>query len=314
MSADEPLPAPPGRLHRLARALPALALGTALAGFALQLALRDRVPLLRTAFYALPWPLIAGLALVAGAAFARRRAAAPAASGLLLGCAALVLWLPGAIGPGPVPARPGAKVWTAALWNTYRTTNPVALHALGAWDPDLVCVVEGPRERAALERAFPGRRVLACRWGLGLVVRAGIAARGVRPVDLGDAGRAARVELDLGGRSLLVVLVDLPSNPLRDRAPAFAALARELESSPGPALVLGDWNTPPASVHFQSLAERGLTDAFTAAGEGLRETWPWPLPLLALDQAWGRDLAFVRCQRRWRPVSDHRAVWVEWTF
>lgn len=314
MSADELPPALPGRLHRLARPFPALTLGTALLGAGLQLALRDRVPLLRTAFYALSWPLIAALALAAAAAFARRRAAAPAVGGLAVGGAALGLWLSGAIGPGPAPARPGAKVWTAALWNTYRATNPGALHALGAWDPDLLCVVEGPRERATLERAFPRHRVLACRWGLGLAVRAGIAARAVRPVDLGGAGRAARVELDLGGRTLLVVLVALPSNPLRDRAPAFAALARELAGTPGPALVLGDWNTPPASVHFQALAERGLTDAFSAAGEGLRETWPWPLPLLALDQAWGRGLGFVRCQRRWRPVSDHRAVWLEWTF
>lgn len=305
--------APPARLRaRLARGLPPVALGAAVLGVLLHLGPRDRLPVLRTVYYALPAPAIAALALLGGAGWVWRRRRGPGLAGLAFGAAAAGVWLPASLGPGPSPAPAGRRTWSVAMWNTARATDPAALEVLRAWDPDVVCLVESPRDVGSLAAALPGRRQVFQRQGLAVLVREGIGALGPTVlVHLRHVGRAARLHLDLEGQRLTLFLVDLASNPLRNRAPAFAALEEHLQATTGPVVLLGDWNTPRGSIHFDGWRARGMTQAFERAGEGLAETWPWPLPLLTLDQAWGRGVTFTRAQHRWKPVSDHRAVWVE---
>jgi endonuclease/exonuclease/phosphatase family metal-dependent hydrolase len=103
--------------------------------------------------------------------------------------------------------------------------------------------------------------------------------------------------------------VDVASNPLRDRSPAFAMVEETMAPYvAGPLVVVGDFDTPRESVRFDSW--RGpLVHAFEAAGSGWAPTWPVPLPVLALDHVWlSRSLTVRSCEHLWTTRSDHRPV------
>ncbi len=114
----------------------------------------------------------------------------------------------------------------------------------------------------------------------------------------------------VSGRRLRVVVADLGSNPLVSRRTGFEALEELL--NPGshlPLIVMGDFNTPIESVHFNPLRSRGLTHAFVSSGHGFSETWPAFLPLLSLDHIWiGPGLRSIGCKLQRSPASDHLSV------
>lgn len=106
---------------------------------------------------------------------------------------------------------------------------------------------------------------------------------------------------------LTIVLVDLFPHPLKSRRPAFDARERLLAPLAGkPVLILGDFNTPRDSVHFQSW-RASRTHAFEATGQGIGSTWPAPVPVICIDHVWGSGLRFVRCDLENGP-ADHRGL------
>lgn len=124
-----------------------------------------------------------------------------------------------------------------------------------------------------------------------------------------------RAEVELAGRRVIVLLVDLHSNPFYSREQAFQSLSGLIQDSAGkPLLLMGDFNTPSDSVHFHSLRQT-LSNAFETAGRGPAETWPATLPVLTIDQIWvNRGLSAERARHVWSSESDHRAVLAELSF
>ncbi|QDT98143.1 hypothetical protein V144x_36270 [Gimesia aquarii] len=132
---------------------------------------------------------------------------------------------------------------------------------------------------------------------------------------LSEMGKYERLSLKPDQRAkaeLSVYLVDIKSNVLKSRKEALVALAKLVsETNDQPALVLGDFNTPSDSVHFQPL-RRYLKNSFEVAGDGYMATWPLPLPVLDLDSIWVNDqIGVSHCENRWTWVSDHRPVLTE---
>ncbi|MBB6097829.1 endonuclease/exonuclease/phosphatase (EEP) superfamily protein YafD [Deinobacterium chartae] len=91
----------------------------------------------------------------------------------------------------------------------------------------------------------------------------------------------------------------------RRRAAQVRALPGALESARGPALLLGDLNTPPRGLLYGALGR--LQDAFAVAGRGLGYTFPSRLPLMRTDDVWSRGLRASAVRTADAP-SDHRAV------
>lgn len=106
--------------------------------------------------------------------------------------------------------------------------------------------------------------------------------------------------LRLGGSTLTVWVVDLPSDPTLHRELVMAEAARAAEAAGFPAadVIVGDFNTPRGSASLAALTD-GLRDARMAAGIGGERTWPEPLPL------WAIDLAFVRGSRAIDQSATH---------
>lgn len=113
----------------------------------------------------------------------------------------------------------------------------------------------------------------------------------------------------------MLLQVDFRVLWIESRGPAFAELTEAVRPHLGRNLiVLGDFNTPRESVFFIPLRAE-MTHAFEAAGRGLAETWPLPLPMLNLDQIWtNRGLRVRHCEHGYSFRSDHRAVIADFAF
>ena len=106
------------------------------------------------------------------------------------------------------------------------------------------------------------------------------------------------------GRTLRLMAVDLPSNPLAARAPLLHALEDHITQF-HPHLVLGDFNVPRRSCAFDVLPE-GYAHAYNDAGAGWSYTWPSPLPVLAIDQCFtGPGIEALRYRIDATLISDH---------
>ena len=267
-----------------------------------RLLLRDRIPYVAALVYATP-PLVlgAGALGVAGAwALARRRRWALGFCVLGLACGA---WQ-AVVSRRQQPEATGDL--RVLLWNVSRGQAGWDRLAadIGARSADLVFLVEADGGRAGL---LPGD----WRWldaGLAVGGRGTVLSSDIVP--LGPDSRAAVVKVEVRGRQLTAILVDVGANPLRPRGWAFGPLD-DLRRRVRPDLILGDFNTPRDSAHFD--AWRGeLTHAFEAAGDGWDLTWPWPLPVLSIDHVWcGASMRPLHSQRFLTSTSDHAQVVVE---
>ena len=95
------------------------------------------------------------------------------------------------------------------------------------------------------------------------------------------------------------------SSPFRLQQARF--LAEEVQKSPYPVVVAGDFNAPPTYRSVRPL-RRLLEDAWVAAGVGLGSSFPSSFPLVRIDAILYRG--FVPDRARVAPIraSDHRGV------
>jgi vancomycin resistance protein VanJ len=299
------------RLPPWSRRLPEILIGLSCLALIGRLTIRDLIPGLSTIYYATPLPVLSvglGAAGLVSLAVRRPRWAAGSAAGAVI---LLAVFLTSS--HRSLAASKGGEI-RGVLWNVS--------HGEKGWDriasglasrsPDLIAVVEGGTRvdegrEAVFRRAMPDGDARWFKRGMGLAVRDG------RILDwtehgLAEFGRAVFIRVELRGRPLEVVLVDLDANPFLSRGAAFAALTRALEQGrSGPRLVVGDFNTPWESVHFDPFRAT-MQHAFDRAGSGLSPTWPLPVPVLELDHVWGRDVRFTSCVHEDLGASDHRAV------
>jgi len=214
-------------------------------------------------------------------------------------------------GKGTAAAVPA---FTAATWN--------AAHCLAAhpqhWDfpADLTVITEtgdfdgeGGGRTSTLDdfrSRHPGMEWQ--RYGDGLTL--GVRGRILAHESFGDPRylRCVRAEVvTAGGHAIDVILVDIRSQPWLSRRPSLEAIF-EKACRGRPTLVMGDFNTPAESM----LLDKATAGRFLAAHEspvrGFRETWPWGIPLLTLDQIWaGGGLVPVSHRKEIRH-SDHAYV------
>lgn len=292
-----------------------LAAGIALVtllGILLRLTVRDRWLYVSAIYYALPLPVLSLFATLAALLFRRggdrrsMRVGFTVATGLIVWCAISTI--------GPGPDRNGAGESSRILcWNIR--------HGLLGWDriaetiqqmdPDMAALVEAgewsKERRQFWKSAFPehdvsllgGRVVCLTRDESG----AGIAGR------LPGGGQYRQLDVAVAQGRLTILIVDLKSDPLQSRQPPLERLAEIAEQlDDRPLVILGDFNTPPDSIHFAPL-RRNHRHAFETAGTGYQPTWPLPVPVLCLDHVWvNRHVRVQSCRNGWTQASDHRPV------
>lgn len=92
------------------------------------------------------------------------------------------------------------------------------------------------------------------------------------------------------------------------RVEQTAAVVAEIQKSPHPVLVCGDFNATPQSYSYRQLS-KGLEDAFREAGTGLGTTYAGKIPALRIDyQLYSPALQALDQDIRPERFSDHHSI------
>ncbi|MGE3180124.1 MAG: endonuclease/exonuclease/phosphatase family protein, partial [Phycisphaerae bacterium] len=216
----------------------------------------------------------------------------------------------------PTPAQPadtGSEEISVLLWN--KSSGEIGLeHVISlieSYDADVVALVEARQHTTWTQRwwglSFPQYQL--CAFDHGLVLLTKHPVTDIAGGKLDELGKYGLARIQAPRHDYCLILVDIGHYVHSSRGPALAALHDLVtETTDRNLVVLGDFNTPPDSVHFSGLRE-DLVNAFEVAGSGYGATWPIPLPVLQLDQIWLRPpLVPAECTLGWTWVSDHRPV------
>lgn len=278
-------------------------LGFAAAGLAVHFTVRDSLDRLAPLFYALPLP-VTGALWLAGAILARGRLRRLA---LLAGAATLGGWFFTSYGF----AKPRKGAWKFATWNLQNAKHPSAplLNLVRTEWPDFIGLIEcgtwTPDLTRTYEQALPGYRVVPLGESRAGLMRGPVASVARQTLD--GRSRVVTVRMHLRGEWFRIIVVDLDSGIFRSRRAALDWITATAGNSPR-TVILGDLNTPLASAHLDGL-RRNFQAATEGPHAGFRETWPYGVPLLSLDQIWlSRDLQPRFARRISTLASDHTPV------
>jgi len=233
--------------------------------------------------------------------------------------------------PHQQPAGPTVRVVTYNVHVGLQGADRVAETVRGL-QPDVICLQEAWHSPVLpLRRAFPGYHGLES-MELDTLARFPIESHRRVPFAMGWR-HGLETKLDVHGVPLTVLNVHFitgthPSGSveraLRERTvreylrltvaarrAQVATVMRWLDEQRGPAIVVGDFNTPPGAWSLRPLRER-MTDAFAAAGLGFGHTFPSEFPLIRIDYIWCTpDIRVRSCRVVRSAASDHCALVAE---
>lgn len=275
---------------------------------------RDSIPYLAVLHYATPLPLlVVNAVLVAICGLFLRRWRFALLWLLLATVGSFWSWAELVAGPGGTHDEGDLQVF---FWNAGNGWLGWArvLETISQRSPDIVGLAEvgtmTPEMRAEWAQALPGYVMTDNGWGKMLMVRGSLVELDEGLLGSGGSYQLALVETSAG--LLNVLLIDIHADPLRFRREPMESIVELVSGREGPIIVLGDFNLPADSVHFELL--RGeYVNAFEHAGAGYSPTWPLPCPVLQLDHIWVNNaLSVTEAEAGWQVVSDHRpvAAWI----
>lgn len=301
----------------LISALPRLRLLSTFLGAILVLCLvlhflvKDRIDAFAILYYASPLPILAVFAVVLGIICWCGKQIRKAKVYFVLAVGCLMAW---SYESFSLHARPFAFTESNVrlfFWNAarHRRPNDIANYIQG-FDADVIGIVEAGMKRKMLKNwktLFSDYHVEALAGDMALMAKGKILSKASGSLD--KRGHYNLLQVDLNRCRIHVLLVDIDGDPFKARSPAFAPLTSLIRVySQTNFIVMGDFNTPIGSVLFDSFRQN-LANAFEHGGAGPAETWPVPLPVLAIDHIWvSKRINVVDCDLDWPPFSDHRAI------
>lgn len=276
-------------------------------GILLHATVRDGIDALSVVFYILPLPLLACLTCTLIISRRDRVVASVVVMGLL------AAWFSRSLTwhtPEPV-ATDEVRV---LFWNLGHPLQPFEplIRMIRELNPDIVaCVEPGPNAEtdvAGYKAALPSYDCQFMPRGILWFSKHPSRYRARGKID--NIGAYAVFEAQIHGHTQRVVTADVYADPLLPRTGQLKEILGYANADPK-VIVMGDFNTPAESVHFDAYRQQQLQDALTVGGKGLRETWLYGLPLLSLDHLWlGKDWHVLEGRKIWTMDSDHAAVFV----
>jgi vancomycin resistance protein VanJ len=250
---------------------------------------------------------------------------------VLWGLVAATLCLVGVARPSlPLGSqRPAGKPVRVVTWNVHDRYNDLAsIRAeLERLDPDIVCLQEAnaPPFRGCWPKAESVQTD-----SLIILTRGKIERHRVIKVRHREHYLRPLLEADISLEGMKLTVLDLHlysyqlaaalKRPSKERARELTESAIEmrtlqieqvtrwLEMQATPAIVAGDFNTPPRGRLYTRLAQTA-TDSFAAAGKGFGWTYPHSHPILRIDYIWlTGDLRAIRCGPARVGPSDHLPI------
>lgn len=288
-----------------------LAAALLVSGLLLRVTVKDRFDGFSLIFYATPWALQMVAGVVCAIHWRKHRRVSRAFVVVAILCASAWAWTSFRF----APKDSGRAEFRVAYWNVARPGWRIdgVLERAKSWQADLLGLGEskagGPLQVKWNQQLAPK---LITELHRQMMLVSAVHADLVEAGSLNKAGEYELRRVTLGGRRVLVLVVDFDGDPRQTRRKPFERLCQIVKAhADEPLIVMGDFNTPVDSVYFDKLREL-LSDAFETAGSGCAATWPMVAPVLSLDYVWvSRHFRVVRCEHRTSIYSDHRAVVVD---
>jgi endonuclease/exonuclease/phosphatase family metal-dependent hydrolase len=280
-------------------------------GVAVRLTIKDAIPFLAAIYYAAPLPATTLAVVFAGFLWVFLKRPRVALLSFAVGFACAWWTYQHTYVTNLEQSHPSDRC--VMFWNVSsgRLGWDRMVATLKSQSPDVIGLVEiDNSDSEALVRwreSFPGYELTETRGGMLLLSKSKIVSDTYG--SLGKGGRYKQVTIETETGVLHVFIVDIDSDPLMPRRELLEKLA-EITSALGnqPTLVMGDFNTPGDSLHFDAL-RRTFDNAFESHGNGYSPTWPIPVPVLQLDHIWiNRQIVLSQCKAEWTLNSDHRPV------
>jgi endonuclease/exonuclease/phosphatase (EEP) superfamily protein YafD len=290
-------------------------------GVILRLTVRDSVDLVAPLYYATPWPVLAILTLpFIGVVWRNPKMVLSVlvVAHLFAGAWIFESWRTND------PAR-GTADLKVVHWNVDRPIRRLRGTAvkIRQFDADIVTIAEPmPKDRKVTasripelkdewRNEFPDYQVVFADGNLLVLVRGEITSE--RHEELAPGSFYSLYDIRVKDHSFRLLQVDIIAKPTKSRRAPLTALAQIADSlQDQPLVIAGDFNTPRDSVFLKPLRTHH-SNSWEKAGIRDADTWPWPVPVLSLDQIWSNDrLKPLRCQTAGNWRSDH--LWVEAEF
>ncbi len=276
---------------------------------AIRFLIKDGIGALSVVYYLTPLPILAVFSFTLGLIWLLSKRLQFAGLYFMLTIVCLLAWSHESFSlssRAPAPGNLKLFFWNAA---GNKNSTEIANHIHG-FNADLIGIVESginKRAESTWRSIFTNYTVEVLPSGMALITKGEILSK--ERGSLGGCGRFNLLKVALNGEQFHVLLVDIDGDPFQSRSPAFEQLATMLRAyAQASLIVMGDFNTPLGSVLFESFRQN-LTHAFESGGVGFAETWPLPMPVLAIDHIWvSKNIKVVSCNLNGSRFSDHRSV------
>ncbi|MBM82892.1 MAG: hypothetical protein CMJ78_20205 [Planctomycetaceae bacterium] len=289
-------------------------------GTSVRFSVRDSFTLTSPIFYATPVPCLLAAGIFVAYRWQTRRFLRATLFTILVVQAAL--WLHSTFSFLEEPDLEVTNTKRILLWNTYHGELGYQRVArdIASSNCDFAAIIETGETGQDIDhwkRLLPEYEAITVGATMALFVKSKgerVQAELIHQDSISGVCRYRVLEIHDSGQLWRLLMIDIQSNPLMFRRPAFKRLAELAEQySDAPLIIAGDFNTPVDSVHADLLREQ-MTNAWESVGNGYRETWPTFLPIFVLDQLWGNDkIDWQRCWCNAKWSSDHRQVIAEFS-
>ena len=114
------------------------------------------------------------------------------------------------------------------------------------------------------------------------------------------------IDLRVNQHHYSIALVDVYANPLLNKQIPLSVIYNFTRKNKVD-IVMGDFNTPYESVHFEDYKEEFIS--FHSKSEGSASTWPLPFPVIEIDQIWlKKSFQPLKLKKKSFAISDHKML------
>ena len=296
---------------RLLRSKPVLiiAYSILLVGLVIRFSIKDTYYISSLVYYTLPLPIL-GFGVIAVGVLERRKRLKNLL--FILGIVCIGVWINTSYRFSTGGKQQKKKPATIVYWNAAKRNNFIDGFELLEELPDVLVLGEYDQTKKddlkSIRKKYRSGYFRVIYGKIGVFSKSPI--RNVRPIKMKNYSFLTSFTTKIKGKRYYLYAIDITANLKCFRKPMLEEALGHIKKRKR-TFVLGDFNTPYESIHFDTYRQR-FSHVFDAKGEGFRETWFYNVPLLSLDHIWcSKDVELISAAKLSNWESDHALLRVK---
>jgi endonuclease/exonuclease/phosphatase (EEP) superfamily protein YafD len=194
-------------------------------------------------------------------------------------------------------------------WNIAKKKDkaiPILVNAISTENPDIISLVEAKGFSTDDIKNLEGNlsNYYFKKLKGSIVVGLKIRKSEIEYTELIDSSKFNLVSTKINDIKTTIMIVDITASPIKSRKNALKNIY-ETSLKNNCLLVIGDFNTPYNSVHFNSYKKQ-FSNADREAGKGFISSWPFGIPLMQIDHIWSsKKITPINSFKKYYFMFDH---------